>query len=118
MGKIITKEQWDSLPRIIAVDFDGTLVKDSIRGIGKPNRLVFDYVKMLREVGWRAVLWTCRDNDNEDAELDAAIAFCKDLGLEFDAVNDNVPEVKALYGDPRKIHANIYLDDRAREVRL
>jgi hypothetical protein len=44
--------------------------------------------------------------------LDEAVEWCRSHGLTFDAVNDNLPEVKARYGNnPRKVHADYYLDD-------
>ena len=41
------------------------------------------------------------------------MSFCRDRGLNFDAVNDNLPEIKQSCGDRRKIIADIYIDDRA-----
>ena len=56
------------------------------------------------------ILWTCR----EGKELEDAVAACKAVGLEFDAVNDNVPELKEAFGtNPRKVGATEYWDDRA-----
>ena len=35
------------------------------------------------------------------------------MGLEFDAVNDNLEEMKQIYGNnPRKIYADWYIDDK------
>lgn len=36
----------------------------------------------------------------------------------FDAVNDNLRSVKEDYGNPRKIVADLYIDDRAENLRL
>lgn len=39
---------------------------------------------------------------------------CKSWGLEFNAVNENLPEMTAHYGnDSRKIGADIYIDDKS-----
>ena len=47
-------------------------------------------------------------------QLEDAVAWCKERGLEFDAVNENLPELIELYGnDCRKINADIYIDDKA-----
>ena len=36
------------------------------------------------------------------------------FGLEFDAVNENLPEINELFGgDCRKIYADVYLDDKS-----
>ena len=46
--------------------------------------------------------------------LQEAVDWCKARGLEFDAVNENVPELKEKYGtDPRKIGCNLMIDDKA-----
>ena len=56
------------------------------------------------------ILYTCREGDL----LREAVDWCKAHGLEFDAVNENLPERIALYGgDCRKISADAYLDDLA-----
>ena len=40
--------------------------------------------------------------------------WCKEQGLEFDAINDNLPEIVESFGsNSRKVFANIYIDDRA-----
>ena len=46
--------------------------------------------------------------------MDAAIDFCAQHGLHFDAVNDNLPEIVARYGsNSRKITCDYYIDDRS-----
>ena len=56
------------------------------------------------------ILWTCRNG----IDLTKAIEFCRNIGLVFDAINDNLPEIKVKYqNNSRKIFANIYIDDRA-----
>lgn len=97
------------LPKIIAVDFDGTLCDDAYPEIGKPKNDVIDLVKAYQRDGWRTVLWTCRT----DEHLEAAVNWCKENGLVFDAVNKNIPEVQELFGgDTRKVFADKYLDDK------
>lgn len=94
---------------IVAVDFDGTIVKDNYPGIGEINVGTVNYLNNLKEIGAKLILWTCRS----DKQLVEALEFCKEIGLEFDAVNDNLPETVAKYGgNSRKIFADIYLDDR------
>ncbi|PKM70143.1 MAG: hypothetical protein CVU94_00675 [Firmicutes bacterium HGW-Firmicutes-19] len=102
-------------PFVIAVDFDGTLCEDKWPAIGRPNKELIQRLKEARQVGQKVILWTCR----EDQLLKDAVAWCKSYGLEFDAVNANLPERIALYKtDPRKVGADLYLDDRAENVRL
>ena len=111
--------------KIIAVDFDGTLVENKYPEIGKPLRgftddTLFNELIALRERGVKVILWTSRLGK----ELENAVNFCKSMGLEFDAINDDVEEVKEKFESykewekikqpiNRKIFANIYIDDRA-----
>ena len=98
-----------ALPLIVAVDFDGTLCEDRYPHIGEPKQGTIDLVKSYQENGWRIILWTCRT----DEYLEAAVAWCKEHGLEFDAINTNIPEVKDMFGgDTRKVFADKYLDDK------
>lgn len=103
----------DRLPFIIAVDFDGTLVDDAFPEVGTKDDMVFELCKTWKAMGAKLILWTCRDNQR----LVDAVQFCREHGLNFDAVNQNVPEVQELYGgDTRKVFADVYLDDKAIEL--
>lgn len=97
-------------PPILAVDFDGTLVENEFPGIGKPDYVIAGVVRAYQDKGWKIILWTCRT----DEMLQDAVDFCREqLGIEFDAVNDNLPEVQQYFGgSTRKVFANMYLDDR------
>lgn len=97
--------------KIIAVDFDGTLCEDKWPEIGEPKIEVIDYLKTLGELGHKIILWTCRTGEL----LTQAVLWCNNNhGLYFDAVNQNLPEViKQMGGDSRKIHADIYIDDKS-----
>ena len=98
-----------TLPYIVAVDFDGTLCENAFPNIGAPKKNVIDIVKEYKNYGWKIVLWTCRNKEH----LDKAVAWCKARGLEFDAVNENLPEVEELFGGyTRKIFADVYIDDK------
>lgn len=95
---------------IIAVDFDGTLVTNAFPRIGEPKQEVIDMIKRMKSRGAKIILWTCRGGHY----LDDALRACEELGLEFDAVNENLPEVNERMGsDSRKIVADLYVDDRA-----
>ena len=96
--------------KIYAVDFDGTLCEDAWPEIGKPNNALINRMIKLREEGNKVILWTCRIDD----KLTNAVDWCKEHGLEFDAINENVPEILETFGaEARKIYADIYVDDRA-----
>lgn len=97
-------------PKIIALDYDGTIALNSWPQAGDPNWPIINKAKAEKAAGSRLILWTCREGE----ELDIALAACAEWGLEFDAVNDNLPEMKEAWGNnPRKIFANEYWDDRA-----
>ena len=105
----------DNMPYIIAVDFDGTLCKECYPEIGEPNLEIIDELCRRQAQGTRIILWTCRAG----SLLDDAIEWCEHYGLHFDAINDNVPETLHKYPYcSRKISADEYWDDKAREVRF
>ena len=97
--------------KVIAIDFDGTLFETEYPKILRPILPVIEMAKARQEKGDKLILWTCR----EGAELDAAVEACRAEGLEFDAVNDNLLEEKAKWGNnPRKVAADEYWDDKNR----
>ena len=98
---------------IYAVDFDGTLsVGDTEEkkwpNIGDPNIDLIKYLIRQRIEGNKVILNTNRT----DKLLVEAVRFCRAQGLEFDAINMNLPEIILAYGkDSRKISADFYIDD-------
>ena len=95
---------------IIAVDFDGTLCENQWPEIGLPNTKLIKELIYRRKQGDKLILWTNR----VDYKLENAVNWCKEQGLEFDAINDNLPEIVESFGsNSRKVFANIYIDDRA-----
>lgn len=94
---------------VIAVDFDGTLCRSAYPDIGEPNRSLIERLIEMQGAGWLLILWTCREGEL----LEKAVKWCSEQGLTFDAVNDNVRQLKEMYGnDPRKVGADIYIDDK------
>lgn len=98
---------------IIAVDFDGTIVEERYPKIGEPLPNAFEVMTQLQNDGHRLLLWTYRHGK----ELQEAIDFCKTKGIEFYAANRNFPEEEVNEEIPRKILADIYIDDRTIEGR-
>lgn len=95
---------------IIAVDFDGTICTDCYPKVGIPNLPLIQLLKEIRAEGAKLILWTCRSG----AYLEDAVSYCKVFGLEFDAINDNLPEITQKYGNnSRKIFADVYIDDKS-----
>ncbi|WP_299383911.1 BT0820 family HAD-type phosphatase [uncultured Lacinutrix sp.] len=93
---------------IIAVDFDGTIVEDGYPGIGEERLFAFDTLKRLQADGHRLILWTYRHGK----KLEEAVEYCKTNGIEFYAVNKSFPEEETLENASRKIHADLFIDDR------
>lgn len=94
---------------VYAIDFDGTIVTDKFPEIGEeiPGRI--NKLKHLQERGDKIILWTCRNGDM----IAPAVEWCKERGLVFDAVNENLPEVKERWGgDTRKVYCDFYVDDK------
>jgi len=92
----------------IAVDFDGTIVEDAYPRIGRPIIFAFDTLKKLQEKGHRLILWTYR----KGTALEEAVKFCEENGIVFYAVNKSFPEEEFDTSHSRKIHADIFIDDR------
>jgi 2-hydroxy-3-keto-5-methylthiopentenyl-1-phosphate phosphatase len=103
-------------PKIVAVDFDGTLtLTDDYPYALNPNCKAFQTLLKFKHHGGKVILWTCRMGK----PLETAVTFCKALGLTFDAVNENIPEQiqKWLESNPTatispKVYADVYIDDR------
>lgn len=93
---------------IIAVDFDGTIVKHKYPEIGKELPYAIETLKLFQEKGHKLILWTYRSGK----ELEKAIEFCEKRGLKFHAVNNNFEGEEFDNTYSRKILADIYIDDR------
>lgn len=90
---------------IIAVDFDETLYIS-----GKPNTPLFRLLIAKQKQGDIIILNSCRQGQR----LKEAIMICLQNGIRFNAVNDNIPLTIQRFGyNPRKIYADIYIDDKA-----
>lgn len=92
----------------IAVDFDGTIVENAYPAIGKPITFAFETLRELQKRGFAIILWTVRSGKL----LDEAVEFCRQNGVEFYAVNRNYPEESFDGEQPRKIEADVFIDDR------
>ena len=92
----------------IAVDFDGTIVEHDYPAIGKEILFAFITLKELQKRGALLILWTFRTGK----ELQEAVEYCHDNGIEFYAVNRNYPEEQWNEETARKINADIFIDDK------
>jgi hypothetical protein len=92
----------------IAVDFDGTIVEHEYPEIGKEKLFAFQTLKELNKLGASLILWTFRTGK----ELDDAVEYCRQNGVEFYAVNKSYPEEIFDESVSRKINADIFIDDK------
>lgn len=94
---------------IIAIDFDGTIVTHEYPKIGREIPFAIDsLIRLQQDHQYQIVLWTVR----EGVELEEAVEYCKARGLEFYAINNNYPEETAKDQQPRKLKADLFIDDR------
>jgi len=93
---------------IIAVDFDGTIVEHKYPAIGKEKIFAFETLKALQDKGHLLVLWTIRSGK----ELDDAVNYCQQNGLDFYAINRTHPEEELSENMSRKVNADLFIDDR------
>lgn len=103
--------EYSAKDKVIAVDFDGCICTLNWPNIGEPNWEVIEALRKEKASGTKLILWTCRCGDS----LQAALGACDDWGIQFDAVNENLPErlLKYGYSESRKISADEYWDDLA-----
>ena len=94
--------------KVIAIDFDGTIVEHKYPAIGKEMLFAFATLKALQEKGHKLLLWTIRTGEL----LQEAVDYCKENGVEFYAVNKNYPEEVLDEKTSRKLNADIFVDDR------
>lgn len=97
---------------IIAIDFDGTTCTELWPQIGEPVPGAMEAIRRLHREGHHLILWTCRTGQT----LDEALDWLQSHGVRhlFAAVNAHLPEQMLRYGtDPRKLGADLYIDDRA-----
>lgn len=96
---------------LIAVDADGTLWENAWPDIGEPDLEIMTALALVRATNrHRLILWTCREGD----ALADALRFCARRRLVFDFVNENAPDwIEGFDNDPRKVAADVYIDDRA-----
>lgn len=89
---------------IIAVDYDGTLCID-----GQMNMPLIGRLKRAQSCGNIVILWTCRNG----RRLDDAVKRLRDCGFSPNLVNENhVSTIQRLKYSPRKVLADIYIDDK------
>ena len=102
------------MSKIIAVDFDGTIVRHVYPMIGSAVPHAFKYLKLMQHEGARLMLWTMRSDGRDCGVLNPlrdAIEFCRANGVEFWGHNEN-PEQRS-WTRSNKQYAHLYIDDAA-----
>lgn len=94
-------------PRVIAVDFDGTLVTHQYSAIGDAVPEAIRVLRLLQDKGCKLILYTMRSGQ----ELQESVQWCQAAGINFWAVNKS-PEQQLWTCSP-KIYAHCYIDDAA-----
>lgn len=95
--------------KIIAIDFDGTILNNRYPLLENPNMEIIDFMRRNRKKFiW--ILWTCRTGE----KLQQAVEYMQvEHGFRFDYINENTKENLIKWGgDTRKIWADYYIDDR------
>ncbi len=103
--------------KVVAVDYDGTLTTENAwPAVGTPNMRAIEILKRFRKAGGKVILWTLRT----ESYLEDAVAAMKGLGLEFDAINDDLESSKKYWLErhpdcslSNKAFADLYIDDRS-----
>ena len=65
--------------KIIAIDFDGTVVEHKYPAIGKEMLFAFATLKELQKRGHKLILWTFRAG----IPLEEAVEYCKKNGVDI-----------------------------------
>lgn len=96
---------------VIAVDFDGTIVEHRYPEIGEERPFAIETLKLLIADRHKVILYTMRNGKL----LEDAVKWCADRGVEFYAVNSDVPRDFTSDRDENfssKVNADYFIDDR------
>lgn len=99
---------------IIAVDFDGTIVRHRFPHIGEPVPGAIEWLRNFQALGASLILWTmrCREGSMGDV-LTPAVAYCAHQGIHFWGVNENPQQRDSRWSTSAKVYAHAYIDDAA-----
>lgn len=91
---------------VIAVDFDGTCVRNEYPKVGKDLPLSVETLKKIEKNGHQIILYTMRDGK----ELQDAVNWFKKNEISLYGINENPSQN---WTTSRKVYANYYIDDAA-----
>ena len=95
------------MQKIVAVDFDGTVVEHRYPEIGETVPGAIETLQWLNEQKVKIILWTIRSGK----ELDEAVAMLKDNGIEIYGINKTPGQWH--WSKSPKAYAQHYIDDAA-----
>lgn len=94
----------------IAVDFDNTLFVNEYPEVGLLVPGASKFMKKLKDAGHLLLIWTCRTNtglhDKENVTKDLEMIAAK-------LTEHDIPFDEIVSGEPGKLMADFYIDDRA-----
>lgn len=93
--------------KIVAVDFDGTIVTHAFPDLGLPVPNAIKTLKRLMDADVKLILWTMRSGKT----LDEAVDYCTKEGIIFWGLNEN--PIQREWTNSPKAYAPIYIDDAA-----
>lgn len=91
---------------IIATDYDSTIF--DFHRTGESYEMVQQLIRDLHSIGCKIIIWSGSEN------YDEMRSYLKEKNIPYDLINENLKiNGKFVLGrDPRKIYANVYIDDR------
>lgn len=95
--------------KIVAVDFDGTIVDHAFPYIGDPISGAFEWLRRWQDIGVILILWTIRSDGEKGTPLTDAVEFCAVNGIDFNFVNERPQK----WTSSPKVYAHAYIDDAA-----
>jgi predicted mannosyl-3-phosphoglycerate phosphatase (HAD superfamily) len=94
-------------PKVICVDFDGTVVKHKYPEVGEPLFGAIETLKALMDNGHKLVLWTMRSGE----KLQDAVKYLESNGIKLYGINENPTQKK--WTQSPKAYGHLYIDDMA-----
>jgi hypothetical protein len=97
------------IPKIISIDFDGTIVENAYPDIGTLKKGAKEVINRLCDEGFVILINTCRT-----AMYEAGVyRFMAENDIKYHFINCNLPSQIEYFGmDCRKLSADIYIDDK------
>jgi hypothetical protein len=101
--------------KIIAVDFDGTIVEHKFPHIGQLQPGAKRVLNKWHDEGIQVIIWTCRNQVapewGPNADLSAVRKFLENNDIKFATINEQAPGIGFRMHSP-KVYADMYIDDR------